>query len=134
MNKFLNYSLSKFDLSYTVNINENFDCIIKNRDIVDPEVISVGEAKIINISIALSYLNIILSKQQSNLIFLDEVLDGVDEENRYTVVDILRELCRKFNTNIIIVHHSSMDYNKFDRIIETRKVNKFSELKDFKIN
>jgi DNA repair exonuclease SbcCD ATPase subunit len=135
LNEFLNYCLEKFELNYQVNINSDFDCIIKERnEVKDPEIISVGEAKIINISISLSYLNMILSKQQSNIIFLDEVFDGIDGDNIYIVLDILKELTRKYNTNVIVIHHSQINYNKFDRIIKTIKENKFSRIEEIQNN
>ena len=98
------------------------------------ESLSMGEAKKINISLALSYLKLILKFRKLNILFLDEVFSSMQPENVELALDILKNFTKEFNLNIIIIDpkvyftDTSLGTNKFDRIIRINKEMSFSNI------
>lgn len=123
LNKNLTFYLEKLESNLKVKLDNNFNAEIRDNFIINPETVSTGENKKINISIALSYLDLVLSKNYCNIIFLDEIFDGLDVLSIKTILDILKTLTQKYNNNIILVHHSNDTryYPYFDRIIDVKK-------------
>ena len=126
INKHLSYFLEKLDSEYNAKLDENFDAKIIELGIldIDPETLSKGEDKKINIAIALSYLKLILELKKTNIMFLDEIFDGVDVENINLTLNLLREIALEHKINIIIVNHGMeqiVDTSVFDTIIRTKK-------------
>lgn len=123
INIYLNEFLDELDSEYKATLNDNFDATIFELETleIDPETLSKGEDKKINIAIALSYLKIILELKRTNLIFLDEIFDGVDIDNVDLILKLLRKISKEYKINIIIVHHNMLDKNLFDRIINIKK-------------
>jgi DNA repair protein SbcC/Rad50 len=134
INKYIKKYSEKLGLNFTIKLGDDFNAFI-NNDIVDPETLSTGEDKIINIIIALSYLCTILDKQHSNILFIDELFNSIDKENINLILKLLKEISKDYNLNIIIVHHylDETDQVLFDKIIQTQKAKfGFSEIKIIK--
>lgn len=124
VNKYLNDFLNILNSEYKAILDENFDAKILELDSIeiDPETISKGEDRKINIAIALSYLRIVLDKQLSNIMFLDEIFDGLDVDNVDLILSLLKDLSREYKMNIIIVNHDGVNRTGFfDRILQTNK-------------
>lgn len=130
INKHLNDYLNKLNSEYKAVLNDNFDATIYELETleINPETLSKGEDRKINIAIALSYLKIILELKHSNIIFLDEVFDGVDVKNIELILNLLKELSEEYKINIIIVTHGLAELKNFEKlkknfsyIIETKK-------------
>jgi DNA repair exonuclease SbcCD ATPase subunit len=142
INVYLSDYLKRLNSLYTAELSDNFDATIYELETleINSETLSKGEDRKINISIALSYLKIIMDMKHSNVIFLDEIFDGLSMTNIVLILKILKELSIEYKTNIIIVAHgiSEMkDFNKivnnFNYIIEAKK-DIFSDLDIKKIN
>jgi len=136
INKYINEYSKKLNLNFSIELSNNFDAYI-NNNIVDSETLSLGEDKIINIVIALSYLCTILDKQYSNILFIDELFNSIDKENINLILNLLKEISKQYKINIIIVHHylDTMNIDLFDKIIKVEKTKfGFSELKIIKNN
>ena len=126
INKHLNTFLTKLNSEYDAKLNENFDATIYELGIleIDPETLSKGEDKKINIAIALSYLKLILELKHSNIMFLDEIFDGIDVGNINITLKVLKEIALEHKINIIIVNHGMeqiTDISIFNKIIHTDK-------------
>ncbi|MCK9446144.1 hypothetical protein M0Q50_04540 [bacterium] len=124
VNKYLNDFLILLNSEYKAVLDENFDAKLYELDSIeiDPETMSKGEDRKINIAIALSYLRIVLDKKLSNIMFLDEIFDGLDVDNVDLMLKLLKDLSKEYNMNIIICHHDSVNRtNVFDRIIQVSK-------------
>jgi len=142
INIYLSNYLKRLESIYTAKLSDSFDATIYELETleINSETLSKGEDRKINISIALSYLKIIMDMKHSNVIFLDEIFDGLSMTNIVLILDILKEMSKIYKTNIIVVAHgiSEMkDFNKivnnFDYIIEAKK-DIFSNLNIKKIN
>lgn len=124
---------------YNIKIDDDFNVNIYERLSlsVDPESLSVGESKKINIAIALSYLKLILKYRKLNIIFLDEVFSSMEPEHVELALKVLKDLTKEFNLNIIILDpnvyfrdSSSFGYSYFDRIIKITKKLNFSTINE----
>jgi len=136
INVYLKDILDDFKSIYNVKIDENFEVKIYERmfNEIHVESLSMGEAKKINISLALSYLKLILKFRKLNILFLDEVFSSMQPENVELALDILKNFTKEFNLNIIIIDpkvyftDTSLGTNKFDRIIRINKEMSFSNI------
>jgi DNA repair exonuclease SbcCD ATPase subunit len=124
---------------YNIKIDDDFNVNIYERLSlsVDPESLSVGESKKINIAIALSYLKLILKYRKLNIIFLDEVFSSMEPEHVELALKVLKNLTKEFNLNVIILDpnvyfrdSSSFGYSYFDRIIKITKKLNFSTINE----
>ena len=126
INEHLNTFLTKLKSEYSAVLNEEFDANVMELGVleIDPETLSKGEDKKINIAIALSYLKMVLELKHSNIMFLDEIFDGVDVNNINLTLNVLRDIAIEHKINIIIVNHGMeqiVDVSIFDKIIKVKK-------------
>jgi exonuclease SbcC len=130
INNYIKEFSEKTNSAFKVQLNEEFDAIINEREEIDPELLSTGEDKKINIIIALSYLCFILDKNKTNILFIDELFNSIDKDNIDLLLKLLEEISLKYKINIIVVHHylDIMDLKYFKKIIQVEK-NIFSDLK-----
>lgn len=124
INDYLKKYLIVLESQFTAELDNQFNATIFERGRLDipAETMSKGETAKMNIAIALSYLNMVISIRKTNLIFLDELFDGVDTINVDLILILLKDLAKQYNINIIVVHHNeAMNISLFDRIIRTKK-------------
>ena len=123
INKNLEFFLKEIQSNYIVKLNDEFDAIIKDKFIdIDPETLSIGGARKINIAIALSYIKTILERNKRiNILFLDEVFSSISPSNINIMLKVLKDFSRTNNINILIVHQIVFDENMFDRVIKIEK-------------
>lgn len=137
INVYLKDILDELKSIYSIKIDEDFNVKIFERLTIDvhPESLSMGEAKKINIAIALSYLKLILKFRKLNVLFLDEVFSSMEPDNVEFAIKILKQFSKEFNLNIIILdpqvyfnekNNYGEDY--FDRIIKIDKKMTFSTI------
>jgi len=118
INNYIKKFLHELESEHTVKLSNEFDATIYELGIkeINPETLSRGEDRKINIAISLSYLKLILEMKHSNIIFLDEVFDGVSMKNIILILKILKKLAEEHNTNIIVVAHGISEMKKFESI------------------
>lgn len=122
INVFIAENIYNLNLPLSVEINENFDATISHLgDEIDPESLSTGETRKVNLAIMIAYLKLIRTKISINVLFLDEVFSSIDVESINDVISLLRIFANEYNINIFLVHHSLLDKEYFDRIIEVKK-------------
>lgn len=123
INEHLEFYLKEIQSKHNVKLNNEFDAIIKERYIeIDPETLSIGGARKINIAIALSYLKILLKRNKKiNIMFLDDVFSAISPSNINIILKVLKNFAIDNNINIVIVHQIDFDTNMFDRIIHIEK-------------
>lgn len=134
MNKIINQYLSEFELFVDFNLDENFNETIKSRfrDTFTFTSFSEGEKMRINLSIMFAWraLAKLRNSVSTNLLFLDETLDGAaDSAGVESLIDILKKLNN--NDNVFVISHRGMDFaEKFDRHIQFEKIKNFTQLID----
>lgn len=122
INHFISENLSKMNMRFEVTLDDTFNATIKHLGTkVNQESLSTGESKLINISILISYIMMIRTKRNINILFLDEVFSSIDIENISNILNVLKSFANNYNINIFVVHHSSLEEQVFDRVLYIRK-------------
>ena len=131
INENLKKLLKFIKFPYNVILNENFDADIYDRgELTHSEMSSNGETRILNICIAISYIQMIRKNKNLNLLFMDEVFQSVEKENINLLLKLLKDFAIENNIQLILVHHGleEVDSNFFDKVISVEK-NIFSDIK-----
>jgi DNA repair exonuclease SbcCD ATPase subunit len=124
INDHLSKYLIELESMYNVKLSDNFDAIIKERfiDDIHLESLSTGEAKKINVAIALSYMEMVINmNKKTNILFMDEVFASVDDENVDLILKVLKSFAIRNNMNVIIATPLNFDTTHFDKIIKVEK-------------
>ena len=134
LNKGINYFLEAFSLNeFNFVIDKNFkEKIISRENHSEYNSLSNGQKMRISFSILFSFLRLIEEKNgiTTNLLFLDEILDGsLDTNGREELLYILKNEFSK-KKNVIIISHNEQIKEKveiFDRSVQVKR-DKFSAL------
>jgi len=123
--------LKHINFPYEVSLNENFNADIFDRtELTHPEMSSNGEIRMLNICIAISYIQMVRKIKNINILFMDEVFQSVQKDNINLLLTLLKEFALENKIHLMLVHHGleEVDSKIFDRIISVEK-NLFSDLK-----
>lgn len=123
--------LDHINFPYVVNLNENFDADIYDRnELTHPEMSSNGETRMLNICIAVSYIKMVRKIKDINILFMDEVFQSVQKDNINLILKLLKDFALENKIHLILVHHGleEVDSKIFDRIISVEK-DLFSDIK-----
>ena len=132
INHFISENIKKMSIPFQVRLDETFSAEITHLgNEVDHDSLSQGELKKTNIAILIAYLKLIRTKKFINVLFLDEVFSSIDLEGIESILSLLKDFCVNYNINILVVHHSIMNQEYFDRIISIEK-NIFSTIQEIK--
>lgn len=116
LNRHINEYLDMMSFRYDVEMNDDFSAtIIEHGEEIDPDQLSEGEDKIINIALMFSYLSIIKSGGLVNVLFIDEIFSYIDLDNISLILVFLREWISRYDTNVIVVNHQMPGDHYFDR-------------------
>jgi len=132
INDSLSSLLEEINYPYTVELDNNFDALIYDRgESVYPEIISNGESRILNVCIAVSYIEMVRKMNEINILFMDEVFQSIHKDNINLILNLLKIFSKKNKLNLILVHHGleEVDSKMFDRIISIEK-DLFSDIKE----
>ncbi len=122
INVFVRQNMRKMGLNFDVKLDDSFTANIKSLgSVIEPDSLSTGETKLINVAILIAYLKLIRTKKHINILFLDEVFASIDVENVQKMLGLLRSFANEYNINIFVVHHATMNNEMFDRIIHIEK-------------
>jgi DNA repair exonuclease SbcCD ATPase subunit len=122
INHFISENVKKMGLKFEVQLDETFTAQIRHLgSVIDPESLSTGENRRINVSILISYLMLIRTKKFINILFLDEVFSSVDIQGVSDILMVLKDFSSNYNINIFVVHHAIVSEEIFDRVIRVNK-------------
>lgn len=110
------------NLPFQVQLDETFTAQIKHLgECVEQDSLSTGENKKISLVILISYLELIRSKKNINILFLDEVFASIDNDGIENILLLLKDFAKNNKVNIFVIHHAIMNQEYFDRIIRIDK-------------
>lgn len=116
----------KFNFSFDNEFNPDIQYMGMS---VSPDSLSTGQKKKMNLIVLLSFIELIKLKHNNmNVMFLDEIFSGLDKNNVYMAIEILREYADKYNMSIFVVSHESLPEEFFDKKIKVSMPNHFSEI------
>lgn len=126
INSFIEEDLTHLNIRFKVNLDNNFDAhLYEFNNEIDPDTLSTGEAKKINLIIMLAYIKMLRTKSDINILFLDEVFSSIDVDGIDEILVLFKKFANERNINIFLVHHSELKDWLFDKIIKIEK-NTFS--------
>lgn len=123
----LNSKIKEFagmlSMHYVPEFDSMFKCSIRSAalDSIPTASLSTGQLKMVDMVIILAVISTVISKIQSNIIFLDELFSNLDPRTRSELVTVLRATLPK-TTTCLIVSHQDMDLGMFDGHIKTKLV------------
>jgi DNA repair exonuclease SbcCD ATPase subunit len=122
INHFIQENIRKMNLPFQVKLDETFTAEIKQfGNVIEPDSLSTGEHKLVNICILTSYLMLIRTKKFINILFLDEVFSSVDLDNIQKILGLLKSFANQYKVNIFVVHHAVLNQDMFDKILRINK-------------
>lgn len=122
INFFISDNLRKMGLPFQVILDETFTAEIKHLgNTSEHDSLSTGENKLINIAILVSYLRLIRTRRNINVLFLDEVFSSIDVDNIDKILYLLKDFADEYKINIFVVHHALLKQEMFDRILKIEK-------------
>jgi DNA repair exonuclease SbcCD ATPase subunit len=134
LNKLINDYLIKMDFMVSFELTETFEEIIKSRyrDEFTYASFSEGQKTRITLSIILAFRQIaqLRNSVPSNLLILDEILNGsLDDSGQEVLLDILKNITN-MNNIIVISHQTDNIIDSFDRVLEFSLNKNFSQMKE----
>ena len=133
INKYISENVKKMGLPFSVELDNTFTAEIKHLgEVIDPETLSMGETRRINIAIIVAYLKLIRTKKHINILFLDEVFASIDLEGIESILSLLKSFANEYNINIFVVHHAILNEEVFDRIFKVDK-NVFTTIEEINL-
>jgi DNA repair exonuclease SbcCD ATPase subunit len=122
INTYVKENLDLIKFPYAISLDDKFDAVITFMgEDIDPELLSNGEARKVNLSIMLAYLKVIRSKRRINILFLDEVFASIDLKSIEDILKLFRNFATEYKTIVFLVHHAQIGEPWFDRIISFEK-------------
>lgn len=122
---------NRLDFKFTFSFDSDFNPLIYYLGMeVSPESLSTGQRKKMNLIILLAFIELIKMKHNKmNVMFLDEIFSGLDKNNVYKAIEILREYANIYNMTIFVVSHEHLPEEFFDKKIIVNMPSHFSEMK-----
>lgn len=132
INKYISENVKQMGIPFSVELDNTFSADIKHLGVViDPETLSMGETRRINIAIIVAYLKLIRTKKHINILFLDEVFASIDLDGIESILSLLKTFAEEYKINIFVVHHAILNEEVFDRIFKVNK-NVFTTIEEIK--
>lgn len=131
INFYLTKLLKFINFPYEVKLNDNFDAEIYDKgEIIHKETPSNGEIRMLNICIAISYIQMVRKMKNINILFMDEVFQSVHKDNINLLLNLLKNFANENKLHLLLVHHGleEVDPSYFNKIISVQK-DMFSDLK-----
>lgn len=121
----------RLEFKFNFEFDNEFNPIIRYLGMeISAESLSTGQRKKMNLIVLLSFIELIKLKHTNmNVMFLDEIFSGLDKDNVYKSIEILREYADKYNMTIFVVSHESLPEEFFDQRISVTMPNHYSEIK-----
>jgi DNA repair exonuclease SbcCD ATPase subunit len=116
-------------LPFHLRFDEKFNCIINHLgEEINPMTLSTGERKKADFIIIIAIIKILkLRFPQLNLLFLDELLSSVDADGVHNILKILSQVIKESKINTLVINHSVLPHELFDKKIQIYKENGFSK-------
>ena len=122
INTYIQEDLDAINLRFNVVLDKNFNAVITEfNNEIDPDTLSTGEEKKVNLIIMLAYIKMLRNKQNINVLFLDEVFASIDIEGIDDILFLFKKFANERDINIFLIHHSELKEHLFDRIITINK-------------
>jgi DNA repair exonuclease SbcCD ATPase subunit len=120
----------KLEFKFQFEFDNEFDPIINYLGLsISPESLSTGQRKKMNLIVLLAFIELIKMKHSNtNVLFLDEIFSGLDKNNVYKAIEILKDYSERYNLTIFVVSHEYLPEEFFNSTITVTQTDHFSEM------
>lgn len=128
INKYVEELREKLGIGCRIVFDSNYNCkLFALGEEISYKTMSKGERKKSDIAVTLAFLKILKTKiNDINLLFLDEVLSGIDVASCNTLLGIFKDFSKELGLNMFVVHHANLENSIVDKVLEIKKQNGFS--------
>lgn len=122
LNSCIQEYISQFNMHYTVEFDNQFNCAIKMfgiDNVISTSSLSTGQLKTVDMCIILGVLKVIFSKINFNILLLDELFSNFDSAMHTIACGILKNELKE-NQSIFIISHQEISDNLFDGSIKAK--------------
>jgi len=123
--------MEQVHLDYKITFTEDFSAVIEHLSVpVSVATLSRGEKRKVDFVVLVAIIRLMKMRFPSvNLLFLDELFDGIDGDGIHGILKILKKSCKELGLNTFAISHVQQLPNEiFDYRIEITKKNNFSNL------
>jgi exonuclease SbcC len=122
LNRQIEECIAGLNIPFQVRLDSDFQAHITiNGEEIDPDTLSTGEMRKVNIAVMLAYVGMIRTRRPLNVLFLDEVFSSIDVDAVRGIISLLRNFAKTKNMSIILIHHAQLNHSDFDRIVYVEK-------------
>lgn len=132
LNKEIYRLMTEIHLDYKVIFDEEFNATITHLgQEINITTLSRGEAKKVDFVVLIAVIKLMKMRFPSiNLLFLDEILDGIDADGIHVILQILKDSTKKLGLNTFVISHiQELPNETFDYKISVEKKDNFSNLR-----
>ena len=128
INKYVEELRNELGIGCKIVFDSNYNCkLFSLGEEISYKTMSKGERKKSDIAVTLAFLKILKTKiNDINLLFLDEVLSGIDVASCNKLLEIFKGFSKDLGINMFVVHHANLENSIVDRVLEIKKQNGFS--------
>lgn len=139
INKLLNTYLNRFHADMIFNFDDEFNEVIltKYKENFTYHSFSEGQKKRIDLAVLFSFIVFAIQKNKksnTNLLFLDEVMSGLDDVGKSSLHEVINDLKNKQHKCIITINpDTNIDPDNYDEAYRVKLEKGFSKMEDFKL-
>jgi DNA repair exonuclease SbcCD ATPase subunit len=122
VNDLIKKFVKELDFEYDIEVQDNLRVDVSQFDVkIDNDELSNGETKRANLIIMFAFMAYSAFNSKINFMFLDELLEGLDQKSTKKMLNTLKHVSSDMNINLFLICHKLQDFSAFDRIIKVEK-------------
>ena len=122
-------NVQKVGMPFLIRFAEDLSCEVEQLGSkIDEDSLSEGEAASLNSACFLAILKLAKIGKYTNLIFMDEVFEKLDEDNVKTILSMIRNYAKEEGLEVFLVQQRQTMEECFDRIVKIEKKMMFSQI------
>lgn len=122
-------NVQKVGMPFMLRFSQDLTCEVEELGMkIDEDTLSEGETACLNTACLLAFIKLSKISKYTNLMFLDEVFEKLDEDNVKTLLNMIRNYAKEENLEIFLVQQRQTNDECFDRIVKIEKKMSFSNI------
>lgn len=129
LNQEVSKNVSSVGMPFSLAFDEEMTCEIQQLGSkIDEDSLSEGEITCLNTGCLLAFMKLANISKYTNVIFMDETFENVDEDNIQVLLKMIRNYAKEEGLEVFLIQHRYMPEEFFDRIVKVEKNNVFSNI------
>lgn len=129
LNQEVTKNVSSVGMSFSLIFDEEMTCEIQQLGSkIDEDTLSEGEVICLNTGCLLAFMKLANISKYTNVIFMDETFENVDEDNIQVLLKMIRNYAKEEGLEVFLIQHRQMPEEFFDRVVKVEKSHVFSNI------